>query len=83
MHKTESLNQITVWSGSAEARRYHELWEDSRSCSGADVASVQEHRAAGPAGCQQRRPIPEGDQPKGTFTQNCTQEAMLVQQCLW
>lgn len=65
-------------SGSAEARRHHELREDSGGCGGAEAAPQQEDGAAGPAGCQQRRPIPEGDQPEGTFTQNCRQEAMLV-----
>lgn len=66
-------------SGSAEARRHHELREDSGGSGGAEVAPQQEHRPAGPAGRQQRRSIPEGDQPEGTFTQNYRQEAMLVQ----
>lgn len=73
---------LTVWSGSAEARRHHELREDTGGCGGAEVAPQQEHGATGPAGCQQRCPIPEGDQSEGTFTQNCRREAMLVQQWL-
>ena len=65
-------------SGSAEARRHHELREEA-SC-GAEVSPLHENGAAGPGGCQQRRPIPEGDQPEGAFTKNCRQEVMLVQQ---
>ena len=44
------------------------------------VGPLQEHRATGTAGCQQCGPIPEGDQPEGTFTQNCRQESMLGHQ---
>lgn len=60
-------DELTVRSSSAEARRHHELRDDA----GADVASLQERRAAGPAGCQQHRPVPEGEESEGTFTQNC------------
>lgn len=67
-------------SGSAEARRHHELREDASR--DADVSPLHKHRAAGPGGCQQRCSIPEGDQPEGAFTKNCRQEAMLVQQRL-
>lgn len=61
-----------MWPCSAKSWRHHELWEDTGGGGGnAEVASQQEHGAARPASCHQRRPIPEGDQPEGTFTQNC------------
>lgn len=66
-------------SGSAEARSHHELWEEAGGVRGADVAPLQEHKATWLAGCHQGRPIPEGEKPEGTFTQNCRQVTVLVQ----
>lgn len=59
-------------SGSAEARRHHELQQDASS--GGEVALLQKHKTTGPTGCQHRT-ISEADESEGTFTQNCRQEA--------
>lgn len=61
----------TVRTGSAEARRHHELGQDS-----GDGAGAQEHRAAGAVGRQKHRPVPEGDQPERSFPQNCRQKVV-------
>lgn len=59
--------------GSAEARRHHELRQDSRNGAGAE-----EHGPTGAVDCNKCRPVPEGDQPEWTFSQNCRQEELLV-----
>lgn len=52
--------------GSAEARRHHELRQDSRNGAGAE-----EHGSTGAVDCNKCHPVPEGDQLEWTFPQNC------------
>lgn len=57
--------------GSAEARRHHELRQDSGNGAG---AGAEEHGPTGAVDCNKCHPVPEGDQPEWTFPQNCRQE---------